>query len=350
MVDYILVGLGLAGAAFCETLRRNQKSFHVFSDQSQTSSKVAAGLSNPVILKRFNLAWRAHSLLPFSKRFYEEIESELGKSFLIEQPILRKFSSIEEQNLWFEASDKEHLNQFLSSQLLRNTNPALNAPYDFGVLNGAYRLRTEEFLTAYQIKILASDQFSLETFDYSKLQIRLEHLEYKGVKAKNLVFAEGFGVTKNPFFNYLPVQGSKGEYLIIESKELSEKNAVKSSVFVIPLGNNRYLVGANYNPVDKDNRPSEATKIELLKKLEGIVNCSYEVVGHVAGVRPTVKDRRPLVGTHPNHKNLHIINGFGSHGVMIAPWVALELFNSIEKGTSLDPEVDIHRFLSLLSN
>lgn len=52
-VDYIIVGCGLAGIAFCEQLRQNNKSFVVFDNSSQHSSTVAAGLYNPVILKRF---------------------------------------------------------------------------------------------------------------------------------------------------------------------------------------------------------------------------------------------------------------------------------------------------------
>jgi len=74
------------------------------------------------------------------------------------------------------------------------------------------------------------------------------------------------------------------------------------------------------------------------------LDCDYEVVGHEAGVRPTVKDRKPLVGQHPNYKNLFVLNGFGSHGIMIAPWAAAQLFGCIEKGEELLPEVDINRF------
>lgn len=349
MIDYIVVGLGLAGTAFCETLRREKKSFCAISDLSQTSSKVAAGLSNPVILKRFNLAWKANILLPLSRIFYEEMEKQLNIDLLVDQPILRKFSSVEEQNLWFEASDKESLNEFLSPRLIRNTNNHLNAPFDFGALKGAYRLKTEEYLKSYQEKILSSNTFFPETFDYSHLIVTEDYVLYKGLRAKKIVFAEGFGIKKNPFFKYLPVQGSKGEYLVIASKELKEQNAIKSSIFVIPLGENQYLVGANYNAVDKDNVPSKATKIALLNKLESIINCSYEVVGHVAGVRPTVRDRRPLLGTHQNHKNLHVLNGFGSHGVMIAPWAAKELYDYIEKGIAINDEVNIDRFQHLKS-
>ena len=53
-------------------------------------------------------------------------------------------------------------------------------------------------------------------------------------------------------------------------------------------------------------------------------------------VRPTVKDRRPLVGQHAEHKNLYVLNGLGTRGVMIAPYVAEQLFNFIENGKALD--------------
>ena len=43
-LDYIIVGCGLAGIAFSEQLRANDKSFVVFDNQSQQSSVVAAGL------------------------------------------------------------------------------------------------------------------------------------------------------------------------------------------------------------------------------------------------------------------------------------------------------------------
>lgn len=346
MVDYIVVGLGLAGMSFCEVLRKNQKSFFVINDDSQTSSKVAGGLSNPVILKRFTLAWKADKLLPYSKEFYQNLEKEFHTEFLVDQPILRRLSSIEEQNLWFEASDKETLRQYLSPKLVRNANDALNAPYDFGRLDGAYRLRVELLLDQFK-KTLDQGSYSHETFVYGDLKIDKEGISYQGVKAKNIVFAEGFGLKKNPFFNYLPMQGSKGEYLFIRANELKERNAVKSSIFIIPLANDQYMVGANYNPEDKDNIPSENTKNELLGKLEKLINCPYKVIGHVAGVRPTVKDRRPLIGKHPSDHRMGVLNGFGSHGVMIAPWASHELFQHFENGKPLDGQVDIGRFANM---
>ncbi|MGY8910456.1 MAG: NAD(P)-binding protein, partial [Flavobacteriales bacterium] len=50
-IDYIIVGLGLAGLAFAEQLLKAGKTFLVFENHSQISSLVAGGVYNPVILK-----------------------------------------------------------------------------------------------------------------------------------------------------------------------------------------------------------------------------------------------------------------------------------------------------------
>ena len=63
-------------------------------------------------------------------------------------------------------------------------------------------------------------------------------------------------------------------------------------------------------------------------------------------MRPTVLDRRPLVGQHSVYKQLFVLNGLGTRGVMIAPYVAKELFDFIEKRAQLNPEINISRFLS----
>ena len=58
-VDYIIVGCGFAGVAFCEQLIAANKSFLVFDNKSQQSSVVAGGLYNPVVLKRFTSVWKS---------------------------------------------------------------------------------------------------------------------------------------------------------------------------------------------------------------------------------------------------------------------------------------------------
>lgn len=344
MVDYIVVGLGLAGISFCEVLEENGKTFKVISDESQQASQVAGGLYNPVILKRFTMAWKAKMQLEVAKPFYQNLEKKLGTTIDYELPVLRRFASIEEQNLWFEASDRPDLDYFLSTRFCPNNNPAIDAPHGFGEVKYTGRIDTATLVESYITYLKKRDLLLEESLDFKAISVTEETVSYKNETAKNLVFACGFGLKHDPYFGYLPLNGTKGELLIIHAPGYNEQNVIKSSVFTIPLENHRYLVGATYKWKDKTNLPTEESKNELLEKLRTFLKCDFEVVDHVAGIRPTVTDRRPLVGRHPEHHNLYVLNGFGSRGVMIGPYASKQLFDYIEKESDLDPEMDIQRF------
>ncbi|MDP5230947.1 MAG: FAD-binding oxidoreductase [Cellulophaga sp.] len=344
MVDYIVVGLGLAGIAFCEELEVKNKSFQVISDESQTSSVVAGGLYNPVILKRFTLAWNAKEQLELAMPFYQRIEEKLQIKIDYKIPVLRRFASIEEQNMWFEAADKPQLAYFLNTKLLKNTNQHINADFGYGEVLYTGWLDTKLLLKSYKEYLSKKGQFTNASFDFESLELHDGFVEYKGIKAKQIVFATGFGLHQNPFFSYLPLNGTKGELLTIKAPDLKENKVIKSSVFIIPLGDDLYRVGATYKWKDKTNTPTQESKDELLEKLNTFLTCDYEVVDHVAGIRPTVADRRPLVGRHPKYQHLYALNGFGSRGVMIGPMAATQLVESIENNTTIHPEMDIARF------
>ncbi len=347
MLDYIVVGFGLSGLSFVEQLESEGKSYVVFEDYSQKSSRVAGGLYNPVILKRFTAAWQVVEQMEKAIPFYKSIEAKLQKPLIFELPVFRRFNSVEEQNTWFEACDKPILDQFLSAKLFQNINKALDIPYEYGKVKHTGRIDIKNLLSSYLQYLEQKKSIIRESFAHDALMIKKDFIEYKGYKAKHILFSEGFGVNNNPYFNYLPVVGNKGEYIIIRSEALKLKEAVKSSVFIIPLGKDMYKVGATYNNQDKSPETTTSAKEELEKKLKRFLKVPYEVVDQVAGIRPTVKDRRPLIGTHPEHRNIHILNGLGSRGILIGPSVAENLYNYIEKGISLDQEVDISRFNKL---
>ncbi|SHG56985.1 NAD(P)/FAD-dependent oxidoreductase [Winogradskyella jejuensis] len=343
-VDYIIVGCGLASISFCEVLKANNKHFVVFDDASQQSSIVAAGLYNPVILKRFSEVWKAKEQLDIALPTYAKIEEELNTKVDYQHPIYRRFNSIEEQNLWFTASDKKSLEIFLSTRIRKNTNPYIDAPFGLGEVLHAGRVDTEHLISSYKNKLKETKRLREERFDYSKLKLSEAIISYEDINANHIVFAEGFGVKKNPYFNHIPLNGTKGEVITIKAPKLKFDSAVKSSVFIISIGNDLYKVGATYEWTDKTNQPTEKAKEEIITKLKTFITCDFEVVDHRAGIRPTVKDRRPLIGRHPEHKNLYVLNGLGTRGVMIGPYVAKKLFNFIEKDMALDSEININRF------
>lgn len=344
-VDYLIVGSGLAGLMLCEQLRSRGKSFLVVSNTSQQASIVASGLYNPVVLKRFNMAWNADEHVPVALSAYKKLEDFLNIKVDDQRPIYRIFNSIEEQNNWFLAADKPKLQQFLVPKIMENNNPNVRAPFGYGEVKFTGRVDTKLLLEAYRNDLKAKDLFIEETFDYSALELS-HKVNYKEIIAKKLIFAEGFGMKQNPFFNTLPLEGTKGELLVIHAPDLKLDVILKSSVFIIPIGDEQYLVGSTYTWNDYSNTPTEHAKNELLEKLRKVISYSFKVVHQRAGIRPTVTDRRPLVGQHKLHRNLYLMNGLGSRGVLIAPSVAKGLIAYIEDGVPLPKEIDINRFKS----
>lgn len=343
MLDYIIVGSGLAGIAFAETLLQNHKSFVVFDNHSQNSTKIAGGLYNPVILKRFSEVWNAKPQLQLADDFYKNIEAKLAIQVDFKLPIYRKFFSAEEQNNWFTASDKPNLTPFLSTAIVYKKYTAIDSPFGYGeVLHTGY-VDTELLLKKYHAYLNNLGLLQESAFNYDELQFHKDQIQYQNLKAKHVVFAEGFGMHANPFFKYLPLDGTKGELFIIKAPKLDLDVIVNTSVFILPLGNDLFKVGATYNWEDKTDLPTEEGKKELIDRIKEILTCDFEIVEHFAGVRPTVKDRRPLLGTHHLHKNIHILNGLGTRGVMLAPAMALDLYDYIENGKPLDKTIDIKR-------
>lgn len=344
MIDYLIVGSGLAGISFAETALQYQKSILIIDNHSQSSSLIAGGLYNPVILKRFSEVWQAEQQLEILNQFYQKLESKLNIKVDFKIPILRKFFSVEEQNNWFAASDNKMLSPFLSLDLVKTKYAGINSPFDYGeVLQTGY-VDTKLLLDVYKKYLLENKLLIQETFDYQSIQFNDDFIEYKQIKAKQIIFAEGFGLHANPYFNYLPLDGTKGELFIIKAPELNLDVIINTSVFILPLGNDLFKVGATYNWQDKTNIPTEDGKKELLDRIHEILDCKFEIIDHFAGVRPTVRDRKPLIGTHPKFPQLHILNGLGTRGVMLGPSMAIELFNSIEHQKPLDKAIDIKRY------
>lgn len=344
MIDYLIVGCGLAGISFAEKALQHNKKILVMDNDSQNSSKIAGGLYNPVILKRFSEVWEAQSQLATMMSFYTQLKPRMEQQFDFKVPILRKFFSVEEQNNWFAASDKPALAPFLSTQLHYKKYKGITAPHGYGeVLHTGY-VDTASLLESYRNYLMGNRCFRQESFDYAALVFEENSVRYKDIQAQHLIFAEGFGLHANPYFNHLPLDGTKGELFIIKAPNLDLDVIVNTSVFILPLGKDLFKVGATYNWKDKTNLPTEEGKTELIERIQEIISCDFEIVQHFAGVRPTVRDRRPLVGTHPEHNRIHVLNGLGTRGVMLGPAMAKALFEAIENQIPLNKEIDIQRF------
>lgn len=343
-VDYLIVGLGLAGLSIVQELRKRGKSFVVYEDDSQGASKVAGGMYNPVVLKRINPVWKAIPSLDYALPFYRELELELSGHYDQPLDILRSFKSVEEQNTWLANCDRPGLEPFLLPALEANENKALNAPFGFGRVQGTGRIEVRKLLEDFRRSLAAQGHLVSARFDYADLEKIGEGYRYQGRQANKIVFCEGNGLTENPYFNWLPLAGTKGELITIDCPGLALKSIIKAGVFIMPLGGHRFKVGATFDWKDKTQQPTEDKKAELVKKLKTMVDLPFEIVAQEAGIRPTTKDRKPFLGRHPKEANMAIFNGLGTRGVMHGPYLATRLLAHLEEGKALPEEADIGRF------
>jgi hypothetical protein len=257
--------------------------------------------------------------MPYADSFYKRIEAELEQSIVDAKNVYKLFSSFEDENNWMVKQQDERFEHFL--QPLSSTEKIENVKNEFGygIVNTFGNLRTNDFLDLSKAFFKANGfKFIDEVFEYkafNPIAIGLETITYQNHQFNELIFCEGFDVLKSPLFGYLPLKPTHGDTLIIKSDNFKFKHILNKNMFILHIKDNLFKVGATYNWKLTEPIKTEEGKAELIEKLNKFAEFDYEVVEQQSGIRPTVMDRRPLIGTHPNHPKIHIFNGLGTKGV-----------------------------------
>jgi glycine oxidase len=343
---FLIVGQGIAGSVLALSLMKSGYRVCVIDKpELSLSSKVAAGIWNPVVFKRLTKSWLADELVPELIDFYTGCENELNASFITKRRIIKPFTEEQEKNLWLKKAQSE--NAFLDPQVYEHFE--LSASQTIGSYSfvlGAGNLDVAAFLNATKDQLMKQQSFFEDTFQYGQLEQTAEGIRYKELTADNIVFCEGHLISKNPFFNWVPMKPAKGEVLTVKCEGLHlESHILNKGIFMMPLGNSLYKVGATYEWETLNDEPTPQKKEELSEKLKAVVQVPFEIAKHEAGVRPSVIDRRPVVGIHPTLNTHFIFNGFGTKAVMLAPYFAKQLVNYLQSGTVIDAEADVKRFI-----
>ncbi|MCT4664094.1 MAG: FAD-binding oxidoreductase [Flavobacteriales bacterium] len=343
--DCLIIGQGVAGTLLAlELIKRNKKVLVIDQPRLSVSSSVAPGMYNPLVLKRYTLAWKAPELLEGLETYYRDIEKRISVRFLEEKRIARKFHNTKEAELWLEKSDQLSLEPFMQPNIETNQNNQIDAEFGLGFVKKTGRVNLPKLLSASRFFLKENEALEEQQFHYENLLWENDSWNYQNICAQHIIFSEGYYLSNNPYFKELPLMGTKGELMTIKAPNLQLDFTIKSGIFLMPLGEDLYRVGATFNWEEKDFVPTEKGQEELQTKLQKIIKCDFEIVSQEAGIRPTVKDRRPLLGSHQEQKNMHILNGMGTRGVMLAPKAVEMLINFILEEKELDPEWDIKRF------
>lgn len=345
--DFLIVGGGIAGLTLAESFDSEGADFLLVDlELPGRSTGVSAGLINPVTGMRFVLSWNYAALENEFLLFYKEMEAKYKVHLLSELPIYQRLYLEMDANAWMARCADPHYEKYisgLSKVPFVETGHLQNRSY--GKIEKGYRLHIEELLTVVRNFLKSSSRFIGKKFEYRDVKVNSEKLSWKDVEIrKAIIFAEGYKVKDNPYFNKLPLMPLKGDCTLFYAEDLHWEFVLKDSYSVIPLGQQYYWCGSHFSMNDLAVEVDPEEIVAQAQFLKELLPCPYRIVDHMSGIRPAVKDRKPLLGRHPHDPRIVIFNGLGTKGASLAPFCAHRLKNALLYDSEIPKELSIDRF------
>lgn len=339
----LIVGGGLAGTTLAQQLLAKKQQITLLDSGENHSTGIAAGIINPMVFRRMNKSWRVDDFLQDALKYYSNLERDLKIKLVRPLNMRRLFSSIQEKEFWEKRQFEKEYEQYLKIQTEGDLNYSL-AKNEFGSgrVKQAFWIDAKTYYSS-QIQyfkdreVLLKETFSLPDFDP-------ERGEYKGVLYNKVVFCCGSNNSEIPYFKSIPIEKTKGQTITVHCPKLSEKESLNRKSYVLPLGENKFRIGATYEWENDTLNSTEEAKELLLKNFSIISDFPLKVIDQTAGIRPTVLDRRPVLGQHKTHKKLFIFNGLGAKGYLMAPTLAKEMTNFLIGKGFISKEISVNRF------
>lgn len=300
----------------------------------------AAGIINPITGKRFVKSWRFETFFPAAQQAYAQLEQALGLRIWEEKPIVRLLATAEEANDWSLRCGLPDYADYLSELPdAGGWSPFVRKEFRFGAIHRAARVHFGQLLSAFRQQLRARGLLLERAIEPRETAQLLRQYD-------RVVFCEGYRAAHNPYFPDLPWQIAKGEALLLRFADpgvAQVTDMLKKTVTLVPLSDGTCWAGGSYQWHYPDLNPSAGERDYLLGHLRDMLATPFEVVGQVAGVRPTVRDRRPFLGESPLCRDVFIFNGLGTKGALLAPYWAEHLAAHLLEGLPLDAEVGVGR-------
>ena len=342
---FLIVGQGLTGTWLSHYLLQAQQSVLVVDKyQAMAASRVASGVINPITGKYMTQTWLADQLLPFAFEQYQHLETLLGKQYLFQRPICWLINNqhyYDDCQRLLKKNKTEHFIKTITTQAL---DLPIRPMYGRVEINGG-DVAIARFIADYRTYLTQKNCLIDAHFDINQLQLTPKGIKWQDITADFVIFCEGYIAQQNPYFGNLPFAPVKGEVLLVRIPNLGVTDRLlKSGVFLVPLYDDVYWVGSNYEHWATNHQPSPQIRQQFEQNLQDLLTVPYQVIDHWAGVRPATLHRRPFVGFNPQYPQVGIFNGMGTKGITLAPYFAQHFVNHLIHQQPLDVEVDVKRY------
>lgn len=346
--QFLIVGQGISGTFLSFYLNKKGVDYLVIDDNNaSSSSRVAAGVINPVTGRRIVRTWMIETLLPFARQAYAELQYDTGKIFFSEKSIVNLFPSAQMRNAFIERLQEEEAFLKLSGDDHRFS-AYLEYVFGDGEIFPAFVVQLQELLTGWRNRLMEKNRLIEEHFEGNNLLLEKDGVHYGNIRAEKIIFCDGIVSSENRYFRNLPFAANKGEALVIRVPELPQQYVFKKAITLVPLGDEYFWAGASHEWDFTDTLPSEVFLEKTKRQLNNWLKVPFTVERHVSSVRPATLERRPFVGLHPHEPRMGILNGMGTKGCSLAPFFANQLAEHLTSNEPLMPEVNINRFTRIL--
>ncbi len=345
-VDYLIVGSGIAGVTLAELLYRREQNFLlVHHSMPGEASRASAGVINPVTGMRFVLSWEFQNLERVFCPFYKSLERDHKKSYLREMSLYQLLESPLEENAWLERKQDPYYQTYIGGIEMPNEWTSIFKKGEkYGKVEKAYVVDVNQLMDDVLSKFLEKGLALASYFDYNDFFRSREEIIWKNLRIKKaIIFAEGFLVTSNPFFNWLPSIPLKGDCLSFQSNQIKLDCMVKKAHAIVPMGLNSIWCGASFVLNDTTLNCDDVEQQNLIEFLNVHNINDRGNLRHMFGIRPASRDRRPLLGPHPLDSRLVVFNGLGTKGLSLAPYCAELLVEWLLSGLDLPTTVSLSR-------
>lgn len=348
-IDFLIIGQGISGTFLSWYLQQEGFSFLVI-DQPKTNSpsKVAAGVINPVTGRRIVKTWMIDEVLPFALNAYQQLGEAIGVEAISQKNIIDFFPT-PQMKLAFETRYSEDQQYLARPDDEYNFLPWFNYDFGYGEIQPAYLVNLPGILPAYRNRLQQNGHLLEESFQPELLQINSTNIQYKDITATHILFSDGIASARSPWFSLLPFAPNKGEALWVEIPDLPDTHIFKRGFSLIPWSKNIFWLGSTYLWEFDNEDPTPGYRQFAETWLKQTVKLPFRILDHKAAVRPATLERRPFIGFHPLHPNVGIFNGMGTKGCSLGPYFAHQLARHMREGTGITPEADVQRFKRILS-
>ncbi|MEM6802541.1 MAG: FAD-binding oxidoreductase [Bacteroidota bacterium] len=318
----LIIGGGLAGSMLAARLCLRGQEVVVMDDKdSHAASPVAAGLFN-VITGRFGAkSWMADTLVPELRAFFAIPVFQSLNSFVQNSLIYRPFKTAEEYNKWTARAEDEAYRDWADFMDYPQSPEYIKNPLGGIMIKQCGWLDIPSFLQSLQAILVEEFALSIQQEKFEEGKLDSEKVSYESLGTfDEIVFCTGYRTKEMSLFEELPIIPNKGEVLVLEIPDLDLPFVLSKKVYLIPQGNQRYICGSTYKNQFEHPHPTQEGKEEICLHLEKALKLPYRVLEQRSGIRPTTPNRRPILGTHPAHRQIHYFGGFGTKGVLLSPY------------------------------